>query len=338
MKHDTSPSALPYGPFLGGLGVLAVLVFGASLLIGPVSISPLEGWQALGGDDTNLLTLVLQEIRFPRAILGAAVGAILGLSGAVLQGLLRNPLADPGLLGISASASLGAVIALYSGLAALHIFALPVAALTTATLAVSLIILLVGRSFDILTIILAGVALTSLAGALTSLALNLSSDPFAALEIVFWMMGSLTDRSMDHVFLSLPFIMAGGVLLFATARALDALSLGHDVATSLGINLKRTRTLAIFGTAIGVGAATAVSGAIGFVGLVVPHVLRPLVGNRPSHLLPASALGGAIFLMTTDILVRVILPGKDLKLGVMTAMVGAPFFLWLLYSLKRRAV
>ncbi|MEP5053552.1 MAG: iron chelate uptake ABC transporter family permease subunit, partial [Qipengyuania citrea] len=145
------------------------------------------------------------------------------------------------------------------------------------------------------------------------------------------------DRSMVHVGLALPFILVGGGLLFLTGRALDALSLGADVAQSLGVSINRTRLLAIFGTAIGVGAATAVSGAIGFVGLIVPHLLRPLVGQRPSRLLPASALGGAVFLLAADILVRVIMPERDLKLGVVTAILGAPFFLWLLLSLRRRS-
>ncbi len=272
----------------------------------------------------------------PRTLLGAAIGAILGLSGAVLQGLLRNPLAEPGVLGINAAASLGAVAAIYSGLSAWHIFALPISALIGAGVAVALISILVGGAgFNILVTILAGVALSSMAGALTALILNLSPDPFAALEIVFWMMGSLTDRSMLHVGLAIPFIAVGAVLLFSTARSLDALSLGQDVAVSLGVNVNRTRLLAILGTAIGVGAATSVSGAIGFVGLVVPHILRPLVGNRPSRLLPVSLLGGAAFLLAADILVRIILPSKDLKLGVITALIGVPFFIWLLVRVRK---
>ena len=324
-----------YPLLLAGLGLLAALLFLASLGLGQVWIDPLTLVTAFNDTD-SAEAVILVEIRLPRALLGAAIGAILGLSGAVLQGFLRNPLAEPGLLGISASASLGAVIAIYAGLTALHPYALPLCALAGALIAVTLVQMLVGRSGDILVIILAGVALSSLAGALTSLALNLAPSPFAALEIVFWMLGSLTDRSLVHAGLALPFIAVGGVMLALTGRALDALALGPDVARSFGVNLDRTRVLAVVGTAIGVGGATAVSGAIGFVGLIVPHLLRPLVGHRPSRLLPASALGGAAFLLAADIAVRLVMPDRDLKLGVVTAILGAPFFLWLLISLRRR--
>jgi len=318
------------------LAALVLTLFALSLGIGQVWIDPTRLIAALG-DTRSAEAVVLSEIRLPRAILALSIGAILGLSGAVLQGFLRNPLAEPGLIGISATASLGAVIAIYAGLTAIHPYALPLSALMGALVAVALLQALTGRTTDILTLILAGVALSSLAGALTSLALNLSRNPFAALEIVFWMLGSLTDRSMVHVGLALPFIVVGGVLLALTARALDALSLGADVARSLGVNLGRTRTLVVLGTAIGVGGATAVSGAIGFVGLIVPHLLRPLVGHKPGRLLPAAALGGAVFLLAADIAVRLIMPERDLKLGVVTAIIGAPFFLWLLVSLRRRA-
>jgi iron complex transport system permease protein len=183
--------------------------------------------------------------------------------------------------------------------------------------------------------ILAGIAVSSFAGAMTSLALNLSPNPFAALEIMFWMLGSLTDRSMTHVWLAAPFILVGWAMLAALGRALDALTLGPETAASMGVDMRRVQFLAVFGTAASVGAATAVTGAIGFVGLVVPHVLRPLVGGRPSRLLLASALGGACVVLTADVLVRLIAPSRDLKLGVLTAIVGAPFFLWLVYRTRR---
>ncbi|WP_395173900.1 FecCD family ABC transporter permease [Roseibium alexandrii] len=331
----TSPSSL-YPVLLGTLSCLLVGLFVLSLGIGQVWIDPTLLWPSIG-DPSSAEAIILNEIRLPRAVLAVMIGAILGLSGAVLQGFLRNPLAEPGLLGISATASLGAVLAIYSGLTAFHAYALPLSALVGAFLAVFLLQALVGRTGDILTIILAGVALSSLSAALTSLILNMSTNPFAALEIVFWMMGSLADRSLVHISLAGPFIVVGGALLLSTARALDALSLGADVAQSLGVSLQRTRTITILGTAIGVGAATAVAGAIGFVGLIVPHVLRPLVGQKPGRLLPASALGGAVFLLAADIFVRVIMPERDLKLGVVTAILGAPFFLWLLVSLRRRS-
>jgi iron complex transport system permease protein len=277
----------------------------------------------------------MQEIRLPRAILAVLIGATLGLSGAVLQGYLRNPLADPTILGISSAAAFGAVIAIYSGLAAIVPIVLPVAAMTGALAAVLLVHTLAGRHAGTITLILAGLAVSTLAGAMTTLALNLSPNPYAALEIVFWMLGSLTDRSWLHVALAAPFILVGWLLLAFSARALDALSLGADVAASLGINLDRTRTCIILGSAISIGAATAVAGAIGFVGLVVPHVLRPLVGQQPSRLLPASALAGATLILAADVAVRVIAPARDIKLGVLTALIGAPFFVWLVFKTRR---
>ncbi|NBN63180.1 FecCD family ABC transporter permease [Pannonibacter tanglangensis] len=319
------------------LAFLCCALFGLSLALGEVWLNPLGLLMPAGSDTQTVDAVILREIRLPRAVLAAAIGAVLGLAGAVLQGLLRNPLAEPGLIGVSATASLGAVIAIYSGASALFGLALPLSALTGALAAVVLLQVLAGRSGDRLVLILAGVAISSLAGALTSLVLNLSDNPFAAMEIVFWLMGSLTDRSLLHVGLALPFIVVGVALLLSCQRGLEALSLGDDVAASLGISLGGLRRRAILGTAIGVGAATAVSGAIGFVGLIVPHLLRPLVDYRPGRLLWASALGGAAFLLAADCVARVILPDRDLKLGVITATLGAPFFLWLLVRLRKDA-
>lgn len=319
------------------LGALTLVLFLLSLTVGPAAIGFGEGIRAFFSADAGAVAVVMQEIRLPRAILGLMVGATLGLSGAALQGYLRNPLAEPGLIGVSASASLGAVLAIYSGFSLLFPLGLPIAALAFAVLAVLVVQALAGKRGGTLAIILAGVAVSSFAGAMTSLALNLSPNPFAALEIMFWMLGSLTDRSMTHVWLAAPFMAIGWLMLLALGRALDALTLGGDAAHSMGIDMRRVQFLAVFGTAASVGAATAVAGAIGFVGLVIPHMLRPLVGSRPSRLLLASALGGASMLLAADILVRVIAPGKDLKLGVLTAIVGAPFFLWLVWRTRRMA-
>lgn len=314
---------------------LVVAAFIASLLVGPAGLTFMTSVKALFGGDNRAAVLVMQEIRLPRAILGLMIGATLGLSGAVLQGYLRNPLADPGILGISTSAAFGAVLAIYSGLAAVAPFAPPIAAMAGAIAAVVLIRVLAGRHADTLTLILAGVAVSSLAGALTALALNLSPNPFAGVEIVFWLLGSLTDRSMDHVLLAAPFMILGWLLLAMTGRALDGLTLGSDVAATMGINLGRTQALVVIGTAVSVGAATSVAGSIGFVGLVVPHLLRPLVGQRPSRVLLASALGGAALVLAADIAVRLIAPGRDIKLGVLTALVGTPFFVWLVARSRR---
>lgn len=325
-----------YRTVLAVLGLLVGLLFMLSLTVGPAAIAFSDSIEALLSDKGDAIALIMREIRLPRALLGLMIGATLGLSGAALQGYLRNPLAEPGLIGVSASASLGAVLAIYSGLTIVFPLALPLSALLAAMVAVVVVQVLAGRRSNTLTIILAGVAVSSLAGAMTSLALNLSPNPFAALEIMFWMLGSLTDRSMTHVWLAAPFMLAGWALLLMLGRALDALTLGADTAASMGIDMRRVQQLAVLGTASSVGAATAVAGAIGFVGLVVPHLLRPLVGARPSRLLPASALGGAAVVLAADILVRLVAPGRDLKLGVLTAIVGAPFFLWLVYRERRR--
>ncbi|HLS18827.1 MAG TPA: iron ABC transporter permease, partial [Paracoccaceae bacterium] len=295
---------MPYGLLVALLSVLVALLFSASLLVGPAAIGLSDSVSALIAGQGEAAVLVMREIRLPRAILGATIGASLGLSGAALQGYLRNPLAEPGLIGVSASAALGAVIAIYSGLSMLYPLALPLMALAGALLSVLLILALAGAHTGSLGLILAGIAITSMAGALTSLALNLSSNPFAAFEIVFWLLGSLTDRSMLHVWVSVPFMLIGWVLLGVLGRGLDALTLGEEAASSLGIRLSRLRLAAIIGTAASVGAATAVAGAIGFVGLVVPHLLRPLVGGRPSRLLLVSALGGAAMLLAADLTTR----------------------------------
>ena len=317
-----------YALVIAALAVLAGGGFVLSILVAGGGTGAFGLPATAGQRDAEVIALILREIRLPRAVLGLTIGATLGLAG-----YLRNPLAEPGVIGVSTAAALGAVIAIYTGLSLAAPFALPLMAIGGSLLAVLALQALAGTG-SVLTLILAGVAISSLCGALASLALNLSENPFASLEIVFWLLGSITDRSMTHVWLAVPFIVTGWLLLLGSARALDVLSLGEETASSLGVDLKRTRLLVVTGTAIGVGACTAVSGVIGFVGLVVPHVLRPLVGHLPSRLLPASALGGAILLLAADVLVRVIDTGTELKLGVVTALVGGPFFLSLILRLK----
>ncbi|MGC9419379.1 MAG: FecCD family ABC transporter permease [Rhodovulum sp.] len=334
-------TAAPAGEGLGfralilGLGGLVAALFVGSLLVGPAALSPVESLSALVTGRGEAAVLVMREIRLPRAILAVLVGASLGLSGAALQGYLRNPLAEPGLIGVSASAALGAVIALQTGLAAAHALALPGLALAGALVAVLLLLGLAGPRGGAFTLILAGIAISALAGALTSLVLNLSPNPYAAADIVFWMMGSLADRSFTHVWLALPLTLVGWALLAGLGRGLDALTLGEDAAEAMGIRLSRLRLALVIGVAACVGAGVAVAGAIGFVGLIVPHLLRPLVGARPGRLLLASALGGAALLLASDLAVRLILPERDLKLGVLTAILGAPLFFHLIYKTRR---
>lgn len=313
---------------LGALALLVAVLALASLLVGPAGTPPGESLAALVSGE-GPLGLVMREIRAPRAVLGIMVGISLGLSGAALQGYLRNPLAEPGLIGVSASAALGAVIAIQLGASALGM-TVPLAALGGALGGVALILMLAGRGGGSFALILGGIAVSALAGALTALVLNLSPNPFAAYDIMFWTMGSLADRSWAHVAAAAPVMALGWVALALTGRGLDALTLGEEAAASLGVDLARLRLTVVLGTAAAVGAATAVAGAIGFVGLVVPHLLRGLSGGLPSRLLPAAALGGAALVLAADVAVRVILPDQDLKLGVMMALVGAPVFLHLI--------
>ena len=336
MIPQPTPKTLPDQRALTlSLLALVVALFIASLVVGPAGIPPGRGLLALFTGQGGAEVLVMREIRLPRAILGLAIGASLGLAGAAMQGFLRNPLAEPGLIGTSAAAALGAVLAIHTGIYASFALALPLMALAGAGLSVGVILLLAGPRGNALSLILAGIAVSSLAGALTSLVLNLAPNPYAASEIVFWMMGSLADRSLLHVALALPFLALGAALIATTGRGLDALTLGEDAAASLGIKLTRLRLKLVLGTAALVGASVAVAGAVGFVGLIAPHLMRRAVGARPSRLLPASALTGAAILLAADIATRVIAPERDLKLGVLTALVGAPFFLHLVRRMAR---
>lgn len=317
-----------YGRVLAFLALLCLALGAVSMMVGPGG-GPAQILGMMARGESDLAWMIISEVRLPRTLLALMVGAILGMAGAALQGYLRNPLADPGVVGVTTSASLGAVIALYTGLSSAIPMALPLMGIAGGVSCALVLLALAGRG-GMLTLVLAGVAISSLCAALMSLVLNFSPNPYAAAEIVFWLMGSVTDRSMDHVALAAPLIGLGALMLLLAARPLDALSLGEDAAASLGVSLARTRLLVIGGASVGVGAGTAVCGGIGFIGLVAPHLLRPLVGHRPGRLLAASALGGAGLLTLADILVRLLPTGFELKLGVVTALIGAPFFLWLI--------
>jgi len=322
---------------LSGLGLALGLAFLVSLGIGPAA-GPGATLTGLFDERAGVMGLIILEVRLPRTLLGLVVGVTLGLSGAALQGFLRNPLAEPGLIGVAPAAALGAALIFYFGLAGGVALAVPFGGIAGAFAGVVLVQTLAGTGAGSLTLILAGVAVSSFAAALTSLVLNLAPSPFAALEIVFWMMGSLADRSFVHVGLALPFMLLGWLLLLSLGRGLDAMTLGEEAAASLGFDLAALRRRLVVGTALAVGAATSVTGAVGFVGLVVPHLLRPLVGHKPGALLPASALGGGVLTLLADLAIRLLSPGRELKLGVVTALVGAPFFLMLVLRARRRAL
>ncbi|GAB5480686.1 MAG: iron ABC transporter permease [Parasphingorhabdus sp.] len=315
--------------WLNGLLLIALIVtMLLSLAVGKVWVAP-SAWL---GDD--LSALIIMELRVPRTILGAAIGAALGMAGATMQGYLRNPLADPGVFGVSASSALGAVTSLYFGFA-LTAWLLPVFALIGAGIGMALLTLLAGRSGSLILFTLAGVILSSLAGSLTSLMISLAPTPFATTEIVTWLMGALTDRSWDDVKLAVPIIAIGMLFLIATGRSLDALTLGEDAARSMGVNILHLQWFAVIGVGLTVGASVAAAGIIGFVGLIVPHLVRPFAGHRPSAVLLPSALAGALLLVGADSAVRILPSVSELRLGIAMSLLGAPFFMALLFKMRR---
>ncbi len=308
------------------LGLLTAGLFYVALAFG-VTTTPFAA--LLGGlrGASDPAATIVREVRLPRALLALLIGSGLGISGAVLQALLRNPLAEPGVLGISAGSALGAVIAFYSGISLHFAFALPLGGLLGAACVTGGLYLLARRQLSTVGLILAGAAINSFAGACIALLLNLAPNPYAAYEITFWLMGSVTDRSLVHVWLVAPFILVGIAILMRDAPHLDALVLGEETAHSLGVDIAALRRRLILGTALAVGPGVAVAGAIGFVGMLVPHVLRTWLGNQPRLIVPASALGGAALTLAADLLVRITLAHGELKLGVITGLLGAPLFL-----------
>lgn len=319
-----------YSVLVGLLSLLVVALFIASLIIGR---DPLPIWQAAQAslnDTSSVLAIILTEIRLPRALIGLVVGATLGLCGATMQGLLRNPLASPDLIGSASGAALGAIIILYFGWQTSFAHLVPLASMAGALLTTLLVFALTGRSASMTTLILAGVAINALMGALMSLLLNLAPSPYAMRELVLWTLGDLTDRSMDDFWLMLPFTLLGWLLLLGVGRSLNALSLGEQTASTLGVQTVWLRWRIFLAIALALGAAVATTGMIGFVGLVVPHLLRPWVQYEPARLLPVSALGGAALVLAADIGVRLIPSESTLQVGVLTALVGAPFFLHLI--------
>jgi len=320
-------------PWIAALVLLLAVI--ASLFLGRVNVSPAELLQGLLSPNTSLAGLVVTELRLPRAVLAILVGASLGLSGAVLQGLLRNPLAEPGLLGVGNGAALGAVMSIYFGLSQVFPLATPLLGLAGAVIAGGLTFAF-GRG-STLTLILAGSAVSGLTLAFLALALNFAPNPYAGYEMNIWMLGSLSEKSWDHIALAAPFIAIGLAILATMGRAVDALALGEVQARSLGIDLDRTRILALLGVGLAVGAATSVTGSIGFIGLVAPHLVRPFVGHQPSRTLLPSALLGAALLLTADIATRMINTESELRLGVVTSLIGAPFFFWLVVRLRKVA-
>ncbi|MFH1516665.1 MAG: iron ABC transporter permease, partial [Pseudomonadota bacterium] len=306
-----------------------VVLLSLSVLVGSAPLGLGETFAALIGQGTEASRLIVWEIRLPRAVAAFGVGAALGLSGAGLQGLLQNPLAGPGVLGVSAFASLGAVIAIYFGLAAAGSFAVPLAAILFSGLAVALLLFAAGRGASTVTLLLVGIGLSSLAGALLSLALNLAPNPYSLSDLINWMLGSVANRSWTDVGMAVPAWALGAAAVIMAGPSLRALSLGEETAASLGVNPARVRLLIIVGTSLLAGASVALAGTIGFVGMVAPHIVRPLVKHDPQRVLLPSALAAGGMLLGADMLVRVLPFSQELKLGVAAALFGAPVFIWI---------
>jgi len=323
-------------PWLLNVALFLLLVIAGvvSGMFGHVSLSPGEFVSALFADSDDPLAIIVRELRMPRIVIGMLVGATLGYTGAALQGFLRNPLADPGVVGVTASASLGAVIAIYFGVAAGFSLVTPIFAMLGALGATLVLLTLAARDSSVLTLILAGLGISSLATAAISLVMNYAPSPMALQDMVLWMLGSLENRTFEDLMLAAPFIFIGWVMMLGVGQGLNALSLGSETATSLGIDVKRLRRRIILGTALSVGAAVSVTGSIGFVGLVVPHFVRAIIGFEPRRILLPSALSGAILITFADILTRLPIGHGQLRIGVVMAVIGAPLFIYIIFKTR----
>ena len=319
------------------LALIAAALFALSALAGTAPLPVGETLAALIGQGDKAARVIVWEIRLPRAAAAFCVGAALGLAGAALQGLLQNPLAEPGVLGVSAFSALGAVIAIFFGFAAVSSLAVPLAAVLGAGAATVILAVSALRGAGSVTLLLIGIGLSSFAGALMSLALNLAPNPFSLADLINWMMGSVANRSWADILMAAPVWLIGAALVLMAGPGLRALSLGEETARSLGADPKRLRLLVIGGTSLLTGASVATAGTIGFVGIVAPHVIRPCVRHDPQRLLAASALLAGIILMAADLVVRVLPFDQELKLGVAAALVGGPVFIWIAARLGRPA-
>ena len=284
--------------------------------------------------------LVIEQIRLPRIVVGASVGMALGVAGATMQGLFRNPMADPGIIGVSAGGAVGAVVAIATGMAGLFFLALPAFAFVGAMAATFLVygIAAVGGRFSMATLLLAGVAVNAFLGAVVSAIIIILPDNESLREILFWLAGGLDSRSWEHVRISAPLILGGVAVIVLMARDLNLMMLGDDEARSMGVRVGLARpACSLAAAALATGAAVAVSGTIAFVGLVTPHVIRLVLGPDHRVLVPMSAAGGAVFVIVADTVARTIVQPAEFRVGVLTAFVGAPFFILLLIKNKRKA-
>jgi len=312
--------ALPLAALALGLTALGSLAFG------DLPLSPARIWSGLTHHD-ELSATILYHIRLPRLCVAALVGAALSASGLVMQAYFRNSLASPGLLGVSTGGAAGAVIAIGTGWAASSLLVLPAASIVGAFIATYAVITFARQGASTERLLLAGIALNALLGAVVSYVLsNFTLSYERNAQIIFWMIGGLEDRSWEHVFMALPIVLAA-LLLLPLGRPMDLLSLGEREAQSLGVDVRRLRAALLILSTILTALSTAVSGSIGFVGLIVPHMLRLLFGAEHKRLIPLSLIGGAAFMIGCDLLGRF---AGGLRVGIVTSLIGGPFFLWLL--------
>ncbi len=316
------------------LALMLFVIAVASLTFGRVDLDIPTVFMGLMGDADDPITIIVRELRLPRVLLGVLIGAALGISGAALQGVLRNPLADPGVIGVSASASLGAVIAIHLGLAITLPLMIPIFAMTGALAATLLLLMVSSRDSSVLMLILVGIGISSVATASISLVMNLSQSPMQLQDMVMWMLGSLENRTMSDVIFAVPFIIFGWLLMANVGQGLNALSVGEETAQTLGINIQMLKLRIVVGSAISVGAAVSVCGGVGFVGLVIPHMVRGLICREPGRILLPSGLMGGVLLTLADLMTRLPMPGTPLRLGVVTALIGAPAFLYIVFKTR----
>ena len=303
-----------------------------SLCLGPYKINWSQLAYDIAKDNQTIETIVFFELRIPRTIMCILTGVALGTGGAALQTLLRNPLAEPSIIGISSSAALGAVLVMSFQLHLVSLFFMPVGAIIFSMVAASLLVFISRRSHDHVTILLVGVGISLLSGAATSFLLSISDNPYAVNEIVFWMLGSLSNVSNDDLLLAVPFALSGALLMLSTAPTQNYFVFGGEVAASSGINVKTLRAKVIFGASLGVGGVTAIIGMVGFIGLLSPHIVRPFVGNEPRRTLIWSPVVAAALVLAADIAIRLLPTTNELRLGVVTTLIGAPLFLYVIFK------
>lgn len=308
------------------LGAILFLSASAHLAIGSVALSAGDWMALLTGTGPDDIRMIIRDIRIPRILAAALAGLALGAAGAAMQGLLRNPLAEPGTMGVSATAALFATAAVYFGWAQAASWLMPVAAVAGALVATAIISGSAVRQRSIGTMILIGVALSALAGAIMALFVNLAPNPFSLSDLINWTAGSVVNRDWTHIAIGAPAIAAGLMLLSASRRALSAMLFGEEVAASMGVDLSRMRLLLILGVGLATGGAVAIAGMIGFVGLIAPHIVRAAVGHDAGRTILPSALAAAIMLVLADAAIRLWPAGPDLHLGTVTALIGAPLF------------